>query len=140
MRKCILFGLLFISIPAFAADDYTSWFSFITDFIDWVKDIFTDIDTFITVSVPNMMTRATAWGVEYYVLLKLKAFYAMTVFAYGVAEQIASDLQLSQYLSSAVSGLPSGLKYILNSWGIFNAINFIINCFLTRFVMNILGW
>jgi len=141
MNKYIFIGLLFISVPVFAADtDTTSWLSYITDFIDWVKSIFNDVDTFFTVSLPGLLTRVTAWGIEYYVVLKLKAMYSMTVFAYGVAEQIAADLQLSQYLSTAVSGLPSGLKYILNSWQIPNCINFIINCYLTRFVMNILGW
>lgn len=141
MIKYIFICLLFISVPVFAADtDTTSWLSFITDFIDWVKSIFNDIDTFFTVSLPALLTRFTAWGIEYYVVLKLKAMYSMTLFAYGVAQQISEDLHLSQYLSSAVSGLPSDLKYLLNSWGIFNAINFVINCFITRFVLNILGW
>ncbi len=141
MNKFLFFALLFIAVPSFAADtDTTSWLSFITDSIDWGKGVLNNIDTFFTVSLPNAATRFTAWGIEYYVVLKLKALYAMMTFAYGVAQQISEDLQLSQYLTSAVSGLPSGLKYILNSWGILNAVNFVINCFLTRFVLNILGW
>lgn len=131
--------LLFLSFPAFAADD-SSWYSFIFDFIDWVKVIFADIEAFFSVSLPGLLTRATASFVEWYVLFQLKAMFYMMTFAYEVAEQIATDLQLSQYLSSAVSGLPSNVQYTLNSWQIPNCINFIMNCFLTRFVMNVMGW
>ena len=131
--------LLLLSFPAFAADD-SSWYSFIFDFIDWVKSIFADVETFFSTSLPGLLTRITASGFEVYMLWKLKAMYYMVMFAYEVAKQISTDLQLSQYLSSAVSGLPSNVQYTLNSWQIPNCINFIMNCFLTRFVMNVMGW
>ena len=64
----------------------------------------------------------------------------MIKFAYLVAQQIATDINIAAYLSAAISQLPSGVRWGLQELGFANALNLLINVYITRFVMNIMGW
>lgn len=135
MRNYILLVLLFVVIPAHAEDS-----SFITGFIDWVSGIAADVGVFFSESLPALIHRGMAYAIEWAMYIKLQLFLQSAQIAYGIAEQIAADLNLTGYLSSAVSNLPSDLQYALSTWGVPNCINFVLHCLLTRFVMNFMGW
>lgn len=135
MRTFLLLVLIFLVNPAHASDS-----SFIAGFIDWVSSIAADVGIFFSEGLPSLIERGMAYAIEWALYLKLQLFLQSVQIAYAIAEQIASDLNLTGYLASAVSGLPSDLKYTLSSWGVPNCINFILHCLLTRFVMNFMGW
>nr|WP_258312820.1 DUF2523 family protein [Aeromonas salmonicida] len=61
-------------------------------------------------------------------------------FAYLVAKQIATDINISAYLVSSISQMPSGVRWALQELGFANGLNLLINAYITRFVMNIMGW
>jgi hypothetical protein len=137
--KLFLF-LLLLSAPAFAADDTSHWYGFILDFFNWIKDV---IANFVSTFLDGLLAtlhRALAYFIEWAVVVKLKLWLSGAEFAYGVAQEIADDLNLSGYLMEAVSSLPSDLKYVLNLWGVPNCLNIIMNAYLTKFVMNFMGW
>lgn len=133
MRKLILLGLLLLPSFAFAADESSS-------FLDYVSSQLNDLHYAITEEVPGIFHRFVAWGVEYYTLAMLTAKLHMIKFAYLVAKQIATDINISAYLMSSISQMPEGVRWALQELGFANGLNLLINVYITRFVMNIMGW
>lgn len=133
MRNLILFALLIAPSISFAADDSSS-------FLDFAGQQLNDLHYAVTEEVPGIFHRFVAWGVEYYTLAMLTAKLHMIKFAYLVAKQIATDINIAAYLSSAITMLPSGVRWALQELGFANALNLLINVYITRFVMNVLGW
>lgn len=133
MRNLIIMALLVLPSFAFAADGSSS-------FLDYVGQQLNDLHYAITEEVPGIFHRFVAWGVEYYTLAMLTAKLHMIKFAYLVAKQIATDINIAAYLSAAISQLPSGVRWGLQELGFANALNLLINVYITRFVMNIMGW
>lgn len=140
MKMKLFVCLLLVSVPAFAADDSSHWYGFILDFFNWIKEIISNFTATFLDGLINTARRAITFFVEYAVIIKLKIWLSGAEFAYGVAKEISNDLNLSSYLMQAVSALPSDLKYVLNLWGIPNCLNIIMNAYLTKFVMNFMGW
>ena len=133
MTRLIFVFILFFSVPAFAG-------SFTDSFLDWLKTPFYEIYYFFTESIPALLTRATAYFIEWAVYLKFYLMLESLDFAYSVASQIMADLNLAGYLSTAVDGLPSNVKAVMAMWGLGNCFNLIIHAWLTAFVMDFMGW
>ncbi|MHA7001289.1 DUF2523 family protein [Aeromonas schubertii] len=122
--------LLLVSPLAVAGD---------ASFLDYVGAKLDSLHYVITEEVPGIFHRMTAWFVEVYALAVISMKLQAIEFAYLVAKQIMMDLNLSGALESALSFLPSSVKWALVELNILNALNIIMNAWLTRFVMNILG-
>ncbi|HHQ4806777.1 MULTISPECIES: DUF2523 family protein [Aeromonas] len=133
MRNLIIVALLVLPSVAFAADSSSS-------FLDYVGQQLNDLHYAITEEVPGIFHRFVAWGVEYYTLAMLTAKLHMIKFAYLVAKQIATDINISAYLLSSISQMPEGVRWALQELGFANGLNLLINVYITRFVMNIMGW
>lgn len=140
MKLKLFICLLVVSVPALAADDSSSWYSFIFDFIDWLKEIIADFTATFFDGFAALIHRAMAYFIIYSVKVKLYLYLNTLEFAYAIAQEISQTLNLFGYLSEALSFLPSDLKYVMNLWGIPNCLNIIMNAYLTRFVMNFMGW
>lgn len=132
MRNIIFLSLLLLPSLAMAADD--------SSFLDWIGSRFDSLHYTVTQEVPNMFHRFVAWGVEFYTLCVITAKLQAIEFAYLVAKQIATDINISGYLVSTISQLPSGVRWMLELMGFANIINLIVNAYITRFVLNVLGW
>lgn len=131
MRNLILISFLFMPAVAMAAD---------SSFLDYVGDKLNGIHYTITEEVPGLLHRFAAWGVEFYALCVISAKMEMLKFAYLVAKQITTDINISGYLLSSLSDLPSSVRWALNQLGFVNGLNLIINAYITRFVLNLMGW
>ncbi|PJG58828.1 DUF2523 family protein [Aeromonas cavernicola] len=131
MRNITLLLLLIPSL-ALAADD--------TSFLDYVGSKLNDLHFAVTQEVPNMFHRFVAWGIEYYTLAVITVKLETIKFAYLVAKQIAIDINISGYLVSSISQMPNGVRWALQELGFANGLNLLINAYITRFVMNIMGW
>lgn len=136
MNNRILFVLLLaVASPAFASES-----GFWTGFVNYITEAINSLVTLFTENVPDMLSRFTAWAIEFAVYLKLYLFYKAALFAFSVAQHIANDLHLSEYLMSAISALPQNVQAVGRAWGLPDCINFIVHCWLTRFVMTFMGW
>ncbi len=131
MRNLLILCLMLF--PALAVADDSS-------FLDYVGDRLNGIHYTITEEVPGLFHRFTAWGIEFYTLCVITAKLEMLKFAYLVAKQITTDINLSGYLLSSLSQLPSGVRWALEKMNFVNGLNLIINAYITRFVLNFLGW
>ncbi|HCT2509125.1 DUF2523 family protein [Aeromonas dhakensis] len=132
MRNMFVLCLMFIPAVAMAADT--------PSFLDYVGDKLNDIHYTITEEVPGVFHRFTAWGIEFYTLCVITAKLEMIKFAYLVAKQITTDINLSGYLLASISQLPSPVRWALELMGFVNGLNLIINAYVTRFVLSIMGW
>lgn len=140
MKLKLFVLLLIVSAPALAADSSGHWYDFILQFFDWIKDIVADFTATFFDGIAAFIHRAVAYFIIYSVIVKLYLYLNALEFAYSVAIEISRTLNLFGYLSSALSLLPSDLKYVMNLWGIPNCLNIIMNAYITRFVMNFMGW
>jgi hypothetical protein len=140
MKLKLFICLVLFSVPALAADDSSHWYSFISDFFDWIKDIIADFTATFFDGIAAFVHRAMAYFIIFAVTIKLYLFINTLEFAYSIAQEISKTLNLFGYLSSALSSLPSDLKYMMNLWGVPNCLNIIMNAYITRFVMNFMGW
>lgn len=131
MRNIILFALLLLPSLAMADDG---------SFLDWFGSRLDSLHYAITEEVPGIFHRLVAWGVEFYTLCVITAKLQAIEFAFLVAKQIATDINISGYLLSSISQLPSGVRWMLELMGFANIINLIVNAYITRFVLNVLGW
>lgn len=131
MRNMIIMCLMFMPAVAMAAEP---------SFLDYVGDKLNGIHYTITEEVPGLFHRFAAWGIEFYALCVISAKLEMLKFAYLVAKQITTDINLSGYLLSSLSQLPSGVRWALEQLGFVNGLNMIINAYITRFVLNFMGW
>ncbi|EGX6953958.1 DUF2523 domain-containing protein [Aeromonas hydrophila] len=131
MRNVVLLALLLSPSLALADDG---------SFLDWIGSRFDSLHYAITEEVPGIFHRLVAWGVEFYTLCVITAKLQAIEFAFLVAKQIATDINISGYLLSSISQLPSGVRWMLELMGFANIINLIVNAYITRFVLNVLGW
>lgn len=128
-----VFVICLMLFPAIAMADDSS-------FLDYIGNRLNDIHYTVTEEVPGLFHRFTAWGIEFYTLCVITAKLEMLKFAYLVAKQITTDINLSGYLLSSISQLPSSVKWALEQLNFVNGLNLIINAYITRFVLNFMGW
>jgi hypothetical protein len=128
-----LLFILIMLIPSIALADDGS-------FLDYVGNRINDLHYTITQEIPSVFHRFVAWGIEYYSLAVITVKLQTIEFAYLVAKQIATDINISAYLVSSISQMPSGVRWALQELGFANGLNLLINAYITRFVMNIMGW
>ncbi len=117
------------STNALAAD------SGIQEFAQSVLDFGSDFFYAITEGVPNMLVRLGAWAFEAAVYLKFMLYLESIKFAWSVAKLVLEDLSISSTLSSFFSALPPTARAILVDIRFPDAVNVILNAFVTRAVM-----
>lgn len=131
MRNIIMLALLLLPSLVMADDG---------SFLDWFGSRLDSLHYAVTEEVPGIFHRFVAWGIEFYTLCIITVKLQTLEFAYLVAKQIATDINISGYLVSTISQLPSGVRWMLELMGFANIINLIVNAYITRFVLNVLGW
>jgi hypothetical protein len=106
------------------------------DFIDIViqiRDFFTEgIYEFFY----EVFREITAW----YVIWVLKAKIAALSFAFDVASTIMTNLNLSQHLNSYYSMLDSRTLNYMAFFRLPDALNLLIQAYITRFTLSVIGW
>ena len=122
--------ILLTSFSAVAADS-----GGITGFAQDVINYFSDFWKAITDGIPSLFQRMAAWAIEAALLIQFYLYFEGMKFAWGVAKIILDDLSISSTLASFFGVLPSTTRAILIDIRIPDAINVILNAFVTRAVM-----
>ncbi|QTE84363.1 DUF2523 family protein [Shewanella algae] len=107
----------------------------IAGFAQQVIDYGADFWLAITEGVPDMFMRMTAWAFEAAVYLKFMLYLEGIKFSWGVAKLVLQDLSISQTLNTFAGALPSTLRAVLVDIRFFDAVNVILQAFVTRMVM-----
>ena len=132
--KYLIFAFCFVfASSAFAADGggLGGFAQSIVDYAEYFK-------YFITDGIPSFFERMAAWAVEMYVYLKFVMYLETIKFSWGVAKVILQDLSITQHLETMFSYLPSSLRAFAFDCRIVDAINVVLNAYVTRFVFRII--
>ncbi|WP_434951829.1 DUF2523 family protein [Shewanella sp. HL-SH4] len=131
MKILIFIFCLLLSSSAFAADGIEGFANSVTDFFGLVEYFFTE-------GIPDFVTRFTAWFVEYYMLLQAYAYLASLRFAWDVAQLILQDLSVAEAIGAAFNSLPPSLRTFAIECRIVDAINVILNAYVTKIVFRMI--
>lgn len=104
-----------------------------------MMQFFNEILTWITSGIYDFTVEAYAWIIIKVMIFKIESQLFLVTFAWDIAKEILTELNISQEVESALSALPAETVQHLNFFNVINGINLILNAFVTRFVMRFLG-
>lgn len=133
MKK--IFLLLLIVPAAAAADTYQD----AAGTSQMLADSITDFWDFTYSDWVQMVQRFYAWALVWFVKAKLYAELESMKFAWGVAKIIIEDLQIMSQITAQMSALPVDVRQALVDMRVFDGINILLNAYVTKFVLRIIG-
>ena len=133
MNKLHVF-LFIVFITLFSSSAYAESGG-IASFAQNVINYFADFWLVITEGVPSLFVRIGAWIFEAAIYLQLLLYFESIKFAWSVAKLVLEDLSISSTLGTFFSALPPTVRAILIDIRIPDAINVILNAFVTRAVL-----
>jgi hypothetical protein len=128
------FVILFLLVTFFSTNAFADTGG-IQGFAQQITDYFSDFWLAITEGVPSLFVRIAAWAFEAAVYLKFLLYFEGIKFAWSVAKLVLEDLSISSTLTSFFSALPPTVRAILIDIRIPDAVNVILNAFVTRAVL-----
>lgn len=109
------------------------------EFLNEIMVGFQSIYDWLTVGIydfsDSWFTEAAVWAATVYLKIKI----TMLVFAWGVAGTLIDSLAISELLNIAFAALDSRVLQLLTYFKIIDGINLILNAYLTRYLMNMVG-
>lgn len=114
--------------------------SVFVDVVNSVVDLQQTVSNFFQTDLIVLLTKFTAWFVQWSVVALWKAKLALLGFSWGVAQQIMSNLNISSYLNGAWSSLNSSVLSMLTFFRIPDAVSMILSASVTKFVFRFLGF
>lgn len=130
MRYWPLF-LILIPAASFAAEPSTG-LAAIGDTVHSIGQFFSEL--------PDMIGRAMSYLSRQVVLFYFQTKLETLEFCYDMASGIISSFNVTSTIQGYVSRLPSKMQYCVNELGFVNGISFLLNCWGTRFILNMIGW
>jgi hypothetical protein len=133
MRIILVLLFLFCSFDAFAS---TTPFTF----IDSITEFFFAIWNFLTITLPAFVMNLFAYILKYILLSKLETLIFFTEFSYTIALSFLESVNLTEVLNTAFSSLDSDLAQTLIDIRFFDGAQLIIEAFVARYILNMMGW
>ncbi len=113
--------------------------SVLVDVVNAVNSVSQQTSDFIHGGVYDLITKATAWFIRWYMVYWFQAKLTALTFSYDVAQQLLASINVSSYLDTAWSSLESRTLSTLVFFRIPDALNIILSAFTTKFVFKFLG-
>ena len=114
--------------------------SVFVDVVNAVVGLQQTVTNFFAIDLVQLLTKFTAWFIQWYMVALWKAKLAALTFSWGVAQQIITNLGISAYLNSAWSSLDSQVLNMLTFLRVPDAVNMILSASITKFVFKFLGF
>ena len=128
----ILFCFLSISFSSFAySADESTFFGSIGQLMQNINDFLFGIPDMLGELLANFISWLSLWAI------KLKLFF-LTI-AYQTAKHMIQDLNLNTLIDQAFTNIPPNIGYYLNKLKIPDCIAFLLQCSVTRYVLNFMG-
>jgi hypothetical protein len=109
-------------------------------FVDSISNFFSSIWNFLVITLPNFIQNLFAYILKYIILSKISSLIFFTDIAYSVASTFLQNISLTDILNSTFSSLDSDLVQTLIDIRFFDSAQLIIEAFVARFILNMLGW
>ncbi len=107
----------------------------ISDGVQWLVD-WLNGDEGIYGFFEELLQEAVAWMV----IAKLEFMLWSLKFSWGVASQIIFNLGIGEHLANAFSSLDPVLMGYVNFFRIPEAVNMILQAYITRLTLRVMGW
>jgi|GEM_PF-3364962 len=132
MNKKILFIFTLAAVSSFSALANDGTGGFFSDAIETLNSI----EKFFLDDTPNLIDRFFAWLFEWYVKAQLWAEYQTIKFVWPIAKQLIENFNFGTILNNQLAALPNDLRVAINIMQIPNSLNFLLNAYLTKFIIN----
>jgi len=104
--------------------------------MEWLGDLFSGLFN----DIYNLAVQVTAWIAVKMAIQWVEFKLFMLMFSWDVAREILINLQFSDLISSSFNKLPNSVRDILLYLHFDKGLSVITQAFVTRFMLNILGW
>lgn len=102
-----------------------------------IADSFKELWSYFFDDVPSMMERFFAWAIIWLVKAKIYLQLESMKFAWGVAKVIIADLNIMSQITAQMGALPPDVRQALVDMRLFDAINLVLQAYVTKFVMGL---
>lgn len=110
------------------------------DVVQSVIDLTQTVSDFFNVGIYDLLTKFVAWCIKWYLVAWVKAKITGLTFAWAVAQELITSLDLATYLNAAWSALDSRVLSMLVFFRVPEAVNLLLSAAVTKFVFRILGF
>jgi len=112
----------------------------LVDIVNAINDASDQIHKFLSDEVYQFLTKFVAWFVKWSVVAMWKIKLAVLKFAWDVAQEIITSLNISQYINAAWSSLNSQVLSMFVFFRVPEAVNIILSASVTKFVLRFIGF
>lgn len=133
--KIILLIMLFIPSLAFANIPV---YEGISGLAEAIGNFFTDIWNFLLADLPSFFNRAMQWFFLELSLFMINAEIESIKFAWSIAKSVMEGFQISSKITAASSALPPDVQAAVVDMRLFDAVNIIIQAYISRYVLRFL--
>ncbi|MGL5814666.1 MAG: DUF2523 family protein [Aeromonas sp.] len=104
--------------------------------MEWLGDLFSGLFN----DIYNLAVQVTAWIAVKLAIQWVEFKLFMLMFSWDVAREILINLQFSDLISQSFNNLPSDVRDILLYLHLDKGLSVITQAFVTRLLLNIMGW
>lgn len=102
-------------------------------------DLFQSVSDFFTDGIYQFFVDLFAYIIVWWHKLKLQSLIFMVQFSWDIAAQIMQDLNITGFLNSMYNHLDNQILNVMLYFRIPEALNTLINAYLTRYIFRFLG-
>lgn len=114
--------------------------STLVDIVNSVVDFAQSFDDFIHTGIYDFFVKWFAEAVKWAVIAGIKIKIAALKFAWDIASEILTSLNISEHINSAFSAIDSRTMSLMGAMKIPEAINFLLSAHVTKFVLKFIGF
>lgn len=122
-------SLAFANIPVYEG---------ISGLAEAIGNFFTDIWNFLLADLPSFFNRAMQWFFLELSLFMINAEIESIKFAWSIAKSVMEGFQISSKITAASSALPPDVQAAVVDMRLFDAVNIIIQAYISRYVLRFL--
>lgn len=104
--------------------------------MEWLGDLFSGLFN----DIYNLAVQVTAWIAVKLAIQWVEFKLFMLMFSWDVAREILINLQFSDLISQSFNNLPSDVRDILLYLHLDKGLSVITQAFVTRLLLNVMGW
>ncbi|MGY3943735.1 DUF2523 family protein [Aeromonas tecta] len=104
--------------------------------MEWLGDLFSGLFN----DIYNLAVQVTAWFAVKLAIQWVEFKLFMLMFSWDVAREILINLQFSDLISQSFNNLPNDVRDILLYLHLDKGLSVITQAFVTRLLLNIMGW
>lgn len=110
------------------------------DIYNTIIDLLTYIDTYLTETIYDFVVKCYAEFIKWYILAYIKTKIYLLHFSWDIAKEILASLNISSFITTYFNAINSDVLKFLTFIRIPDAINILINAYVTKLVFKFLGF